>query len=301
MAPSNGIPHLPPAFEPQQPYFIPSHVSTPVENDLDAATRHAQSEWEDIIRAFHALEAAMGPAFQPLPADDNLHPSVDTPFGPSLHYRSASIAATWTWFYAALIMAYRAHPGMPAPTLVAVGAAAPQTAPYAFKVGQIMYHLTSDFLRPPLDPNSAGAFTECCLPLFFAGVQFMTDLQRRWALQRLQEIEGVTGWNTISLIASGCEASWVAAYERGVGPEWKKSYGVVMHDDEPPVEDVALPVDPVLNDSLPTDRVDLEMQDAHLRHVQREKQFRAFTRRDGGKMWAYKFWNTDDGREDQVV
>ena len=43
----------------------------------------------------------MGPAYEPLPPDDPLRPSVGTPFGPSLNYRSQSIAAVIAWYYAA--------------------------------------------------------------------------------------------------------------------------------------------------------------------------------------------------------
>lgn len=181
---------------------------------------------------------------------------------------------------------------MPPATFEAVGAAIMQTSPYANRIGAILYGMSSDFLARPLDASSVGAFTEGCMPLFLAGVQYMDELQRHWTIGRLTEIENVTGWATVSLIANGCESSWVVADAKMGRPQWEKRYGVEdgPNGAERPVEDVTLVPSTELNGDL-----EPSLQEAQLRDAQKMKNFASFTRaKDGLQMWAYKVYTHED-------
>jgi len=64
---------------------------------------------------------------------------------------------------------------------------------------------------------------ECSMGLFVAGVQLQDPSQRRWVIQRLLDIERLTGWQTASQVAKGCELSWIKAAEMGRGPPYSRS------------------------------------------------------------------------------
>lgn len=291
MAPSTGPSTMPNAFRPADG-SAQEKSPTPEQIDLETATAAALDEWNDIIAAFHALADAMGPGFQPV--DDPNRPPIDTPFGPAITFGSCSIAAIWAWYYGALILAYRAHPSMPAPSVIAVGAAAQQTARYANRVGQILFHRGSDFLQPPLDSGHVGSFSESCLPLFFAGVQFSEPAQRCWLMGRLREIEATTGWATVGLIAAGCERSWVAAYKAGHGPKYEMETGVELGDEQGRVVQETSRHSPTVLQPRDLHTDDAEPyeydEDSQRRKVLQERTFAPFRKKGGDVMWAYQLY-----------
>lgn len=294
MAPSDGPSHMPRAFEPTQP-LDSSMPQTPAEDDLEAAARRATAEWQTIIDAFDKMEEMMLSAFAPLPIGPT-QPLLPTPFGPAIVYPSSTIAAVWTWFLCGRIVALRSHPSTPAATIYAVGAAMQNTHELAMRVGRISYPLTSNFNGVPPEVNHAGAFAECCLPMFFAGVQFLTKPQREWTLRRLQEIETLTGWSTIALIANGCESNWVALGAKGISETWTKRYGVEEGEDKTLVEEISEEEEPLITpNGDPTARsVDPALQEAQMRKAERQKGFATFKKKDGEKMYAYKVYNSDE-------
>lgn len=52
-------------------------------------------------------------------------------------------------------------------------------------------------------------------------VQLKDDAQRHWTVRRLNAITRLTGWQTGTQIASGCEGAWRKAYTMGTGPQYE--------------------------------------------------------------------------------
>ena len=69
------------------------------------------------------------------------------------------------------------------------------------------------------------------MPLFFAGVQSQDVAQRGWLVTKLQDIAYLTGWETASTIASGCETAWVRSGQTGRGPPYTRTIGALAMDD----------------------------------------------------------------------
>jgi hypothetical protein len=195
--------------------------SEPIDKDLPTATELALVEWSEMYTALANLEAHFGFGFQPLPAD--LHPTQSTPFGPPLMYPSYDIAVLWALYYAAHIVALRSHPHMPPAAMVAAGVGAGQTAYYAILIGRIASGMMPHPLGQPLNPSLGATLCEVTLALFFAGVQYRDPQQRSWLVTRIRELEALTGWASVGMIAQGCETAWEKAWLSGRGPPYTRT------------------------------------------------------------------------------
>jgi hypothetical protein len=189
--------------------------------DLPTATQAALVEWSEMYAALANLETHFGPGFQPLAAD--LHHTQSTPFGPPLMYPSYDIAVLWALYYSAHIVALRSHPHMPPAAMIAAGVGAGQTAHYAILIGRIAAGMMPHPLVQPLNPSLGATLCEVTLPLFFAGVQYREPLQRSWLVSRVRELEALTGWASVGMIAQGCETAWEKAGLAGRGPPYTRT------------------------------------------------------------------------------
>lgn len=169
MLPSSGRFDLPRGFSP--PRDSPTQSGPPEsEDDLEAQTAAAYREWEAIREAFEVFRAHLGPDFQPMGSD--IATPVMSPFGPSLLYRTYSIAGIWLNYYMGLIVLYRARPFMPPIAMVAAGMSAPDTAQWANEIGRIAAGLHED-TSEVVDVSTlvAAVFIESGFCLFVAAIQ----------------------------------------------------------------------------------------------------------------------------------
>lgn len=140
------------------------------ESDLDTRTVEALQEWEQILLAFYEIKKHFGPDFEPLGAD--IYPEQPTPFGPTTHFRTYSIAGIWMNYYMGLIVLHRAHPKMPPVAMLAAGMSAHTTMPWALKLNRIAAGLEENITRLKVVSTLMGAaLIESAFPLFVAGVQ----------------------------------------------------------------------------------------------------------------------------------
>ncbi|KAL2012557.1 hypothetical protein VTN00DRAFT_82 [Thermoascus crustaceus] len=222
MAPSRGPVRLPSAFA-NTACTLGSSPDSVEEDEVESTVSEAEAEWESILTAFDVFGNALGPGYSPLPPD-SITP-ISTTFGPALQYRTHTIAVLWAYYYAGRILLHRLHPSMPPAMMVAVGAAAATTANYAQIIGRItagvycpqQYNIQAGGLSPTL----GGALTEITVPVFFAAVQYTDPAQRGWTIAKLHDISHLTGWQTSSAIARGCETAWVNAAKKGRGPPYE--------------------------------------------------------------------------------
>ncbi|KAJ5112578.1 hypothetical protein N7532_000623 [Penicillium argentinense] len=186
----------------------------------------AEQDWEEILAALDAYAEALGRDFQPLPAD--VTPSIPTPFGSALSYRTHTVAVIWGFFYTGRILLHRLHPSMPPAMMMAAGVAAPTTAEYAQFIGRITagiyYPQRHNLQAGSLSPNLGSSLTEMTMPIFFAAVQYMDPTQRSWTITKLRDVSRLTGWKTSDAIASGCEKAWIVAAKHGRGPPYERSF-----------------------------------------------------------------------------
>lgn len=191
MLPTSGKVTLPMGFSPPRD---PSPQTDPIEElDMDSSTQAALREWESIREAFEVVKSQFGPEFQPLGREYADHR--DSPFGPTLQYRTFSVAGVWMNYYMGLIHLYRSHPSMPPAAMMAAGAQARQTAEFANTIGRIAAGLADDCANVTEISTLVGAaFIESCFCLFVAGIQvscgngprpFQTQPARRCADNRL--------------------------------------------------------------------------------------------------------------------
>lgn len=222
MAPSRGPVRLPSAFA-NTASTLGSSPDSVEEDDVESTVSEAEAEWESILTAFDVFGNALGPGYSPLPPD-SITP-IPTTFGPALQYRTHTIAVLWAYCYAGRILLHRLHPSMPPAMMVAAGAAAATTASHAQIIGRItagvycpqQYNIQAGGLSPTL----GGALTEITVPVFFAAVQYTDPAQRGWTIAKLRDISHLTGWQTSSAIAHGCETAWVNAAKNGRGPPYE--------------------------------------------------------------------------------
>lgn len=216
--------------------FVESSASAPSpssseDNDLDLETSQAEREWKDLFWAGEQFAKAFGPGFEPLPPDIAL--PISTPFGPALQYRTNTIACIWAYYYTTKIILERVHPSMPPQAMVASTIAASKTAPYAQLIGRIVsgiyYPKHKRFGPSNISPALSAVLTEITMCLFFAGVQYMDPAQRGWTVAKLREITRLTGGNTPSVIAHGCETAWIKVYEAGRGPPYQRTAPLSTH------------------------------------------------------------------------
>ncbi|KAJ4300448.1 hypothetical protein N0V88_003123 [Collariella sp. IMI 366227] len=166
--------------------------------DFDTSTAKAMRDWEEIRQAFEVFRARLGPDFEPMGEDFAL-PEM-TPFGPSLTYRTYSIAGIWMNYYMGLIVLHRAHPSMPPVAVIAAGMAAQQTGRWANEIARIAAGLHEDTAQvTAIIPNPP---------------------QRHWTIRRLRDMARLTGWQSARQIADGCEAGWNKAAAAGRGPPY---------------------------------------------------------------------------------
>ncbi|KAL8974818.1 MAG: hypothetical protein Q9197_000962 [Variospora fuerteventurae] len=230
MMPAPGHIHLPAAFDQsRQDHLNEANKIIVEDEELETATSAAEREWSDIWTALDLLEAALGPAYQPLSADQMT--PLSTPFGPALYYRTYSIACLVSTLSTARIFATRVAPSMPPAAMVAAGVAAQQTAGWANIVGRITAGLQPVSSTAPLNPSHGAALMDCCMGIFHAGVQFREAAERGWTITTLRNIARLTGWQTAALIASGCERAWIAAAEMGRGPPYTRTMNASAKDD----------------------------------------------------------------------
>lgn len=194
--------------------------------EMEDRYKEAEQEWEQILIAVDAFADALERDFQPLPVD--VMPSISTPFGPALQYRTHTIAVIWGFYYAARILLNRFHPSMPPAMMVAAGVAAPTTAEYAQIIGRITagiyYPQRYNLQAGSLSPTLGSSLTEMTVPVFFAGVQYTDPVQRIWTIAKLRDVARLTGWKTSDAIAGGCEKAWVVAAKLGRGPPYERSF-----------------------------------------------------------------------------
>jgi hypothetical protein len=218
MMPTTGHATLPRGFTVTRDDTPPRIDSEDI--DLEIATVQAEEEWINIREAFLTLESKFGPDFQPLQPDYT--PQIMSPFGPALQYRTYQIAGVWLALYMGLIVCMRAHPSMPPAMAVAAGIAAPQTAFFANQIGRIVAGV-APVNATEVTPGTGGLIIETCVPVFTAAVQYQDSAQRNWIIEQLLDVTRLTGWQTASAIATGCERSWSRAAEIGRGPPYKRS------------------------------------------------------------------------------
>ncbi|KAI9779241.1 MAG: hypothetical protein M1839_007493 [Geoglossum umbratile] len=196
---------------------------------LEAATIEATREWEDIKQALQLFKDSLGPDYESLSSE--YQQPLATPFGPTLYYRTYSIACIWACYYTALILHQRTHPLMPPAAMMAAGVAAQQTAKYANEIGRICAGLIPSNHSGQVSPALGGAIAECVMPLFFAGVQYQDAGQRVYTVSKLREVSRMTGWQTAAAVAAGCESAWVSQAELGRGPPYARTRDVWAKDE----------------------------------------------------------------------
>ncbi|CAI7575050.1 unnamed protein product [Penicillium manginii] len=193
---------------------------------VDDKYNEAEQEWEDILTALDTFARGLGRDYQPLPAD--VTPSISTPFGAALQYRTHTIAVIWGFYYTGRILLQRLHPSMPPAMMMAAGVATPTTAEYAQIIGRITagiyYPQRYNLQAGSLSPTLGSSLTEMTVPIFFAAVQYTDSAQRGWTIAKLRDISRLTGWKTSDAIASGCEKSWIVAAMHGRGPPYQRSF-----------------------------------------------------------------------------
>ena len=195
-----------------------------VDVELSEATAAAEAEWNYIQETLELFERSLGPAFAPLSAE--LGPTIDTPFGPALQYRTFQIAACWLLFYMTKVIALRTHPSMPPASMMAAGIAASKTAGYCNMIGRINCGLQVPAPDQPLNPIFGGAVAETMLPMFVAGIQYKDNAQRVVTIERLQFIVDRVGQNSAAFIAAGLERTWIEMHKAGRGPKYIPSFKV---------------------------------------------------------------------------
>lgn len=155
--------------------FSPPREQTPPkesleDTNLDAATAAALREWEEIRGAFELLRKNFGPEFEPLGPE--YADRRDSPFGPTLQYRTFSVAGVWLNYYMGLVHLYRTHPMMPPAAMIAQGIQAAQTARHAIEIGRIAAGLCDELVNVTEISTLVGAaLVESALPLFVGGIQ----------------------------------------------------------------------------------------------------------------------------------
>ena len=195
----------------------------------DAAKQDSLNEWTAIAHAFDVFHAALGPAYQPL-SEDHM-PPLSTPFGPAIYYRSYGIACVLHLYHCGRIILARTHPNMPPAAMVSALVAKKQTQQDANAIGRICAGIHPVSNTAPLNPHHGAALMDCCMGLFHAAIQFTDPGQRGWTIIKLRDVARLTGWQTSSLIAAGCERSWIHFAELGHGPPYERTMNKVAKDD----------------------------------------------------------------------
>ncbi|KFZ20584.1 hypothetical protein V501_00045 [Pseudogymnoascus sp. VKM F-4519 (FW-2642)] len=207
--------------------FSPSSEDSPPANSdegderLSEQTAKAEEEWNGIRSVFGMFEQHLGPDFAPLGPE--YAQEIPSPFGPAIQYRTYGIALMWLTYYMGLIVCHRSHPSMPPSAMMAAGFAAQQTGLFANTIGRISAGITADTSSATrVNIGTGAALNDSCFALFVAGVQVQDQAQRHWVVQRCLDIERLTGFETASHIARGCETSWTRAAAMGKGAPYTR-------------------------------------------------------------------------------
>ena len=165
---TNVMPSLPRGFSPERD--VPPEIKEDEDKHLELLTIEAEKEWLEIRCAYDTLREHFGPDFQPLAPE--YAPAAETPFGPSLQYRTYGIANIWIDWSWGVILCHRAHPSMPPAAMMAAGVAAPQTALFANDIARAAAGLIPDLAsRYEVSTQIGAALIESTMGLFIAGVQ----------------------------------------------------------------------------------------------------------------------------------
>ena len=218
MIPDPGPVRVPTGFDQGQHDRMYTAPVPSEDQSLEMATHEAENEWAIISQAFDVFHGSLGPAYAPL-EPEHMTPMA-TPFGPALYYRSYAVACILNMYYCGRIICLRVRPNMPPAAMAAAGVAAPATAHYANSIGRIVAGIQPIDSNVLINPHHGAALMDCCMGLFHAGVQYRDPGQRGWTIIKLRDVARLTGWQTSSLIASGCERAWVRAAEMGRGPPY---------------------------------------------------------------------------------
>lgn len=230
-------------FEPFPDEAAQSNNSDAVDDEsLESWKSEAEEEWQDIRNCFSILQGHFGDDFEALGPE--FATPIPGPFGPVLQYRTHAIAGIWMNFYMGLIMCHRWHPSLPSAIMMAAGVAA--TESFATKLCHVAAGIAPDCSKmSEISLAVSSALIEPSMCLFVAGVQvsvlansstYCTELtitqcqdaaQRAWIIGRLRDIKRLTGWETATGIAAGCETSWIKMAEQGRGPPYTR-----VKDDE---------------------------------------------------------------------
>ncbi|KAL4964105.1 putative C6 finger domain protein [Aspergillus stella-maris] len=224
MIPSSGPKQLPAAFADTRDA---ANAFSQIEEEINASFEEAESEWESIIAAFDLFAQSLGPDFSPL-AEDATMP-VYSPFGLAIQYHTLNMASLMAFYYTARILLFRLHPSMPPWMQVATGYAANLTGELAQKIGRIAAGIHGAQISGSglngFSPTVGSCLIEVTVPIFFAAPQYMDPEQRAWIITALNNIARLTGWQTASTIARGCERTWITAAEQGRGPPYERREG----------------------------------------------------------------------------
>ena len=196
---------------------------------LDVALNEAMTEWNSIAHAFDVFFSHLGPSYEALSAD-HMTP-LSTPFGPAMYFRSYGIACVLTLYYCGRIILTRTHPKMPPAAMAAALVARSRTEPFAEAIGRICAGIQPVSNTAPLNPHHGAALMDVCMGLFHAGVQFQDPAQRGWTITKLRDVARLTGWQTSSLVASGCERAWIHYAQMGKGPAYERTMNKTAKDD----------------------------------------------------------------------
>ncbi|OBT61541.1 hypothetical protein VE03_08886 [Pseudogymnoascus sp. 23342-1-I1] len=217
--------------------FSPTSEDSPPPNSddgderLSEQTAQAEEEWHGIRSVFGMFEQHLGPDFAPL--GPGYAQEIPSPFGPAIQYRTYGIALMWLTYYMGLIVCHRSHPSMPPSAMMAAGIGAQQTGLFANMIGRISAGITADTSTATrINIGTGAALNDSSFALFVAGVQIQDQAQRTWIVQRMLDIERLTGFETASHIAQGCETSWTKAAAMGRGAPYTK------YTEEAPVDRV---------------------------------------------------------------
>jgi hypothetical protein len=222
MLPGIGRAKLPLGFDKQYRELTPPTAESEDGRDLETQQLEAEEEWQEIRNMFSLLADHFGDDFQPLGAEYTS--PIQTPFGPALQYRTYGIAGIWMSYHMGLIACHRAHPSMPPAAMIAAGIAARQTAHIANEIGRIAAGIAPECSSATqVSPLVGAGLIESAVALFIAAVQYQDPSQRTWTINRLNDISRLTGWETATAIATGCETSWVKTAEAGHGPPWQRT------------------------------------------------------------------------------
>ncbi|KAL0944266.1 C6 finger domain-containing protein [Colletotrichum truncatum] len=225
MLPNLGKVTLPMGFSPPRDES-PSPPDTHEDFDTDLAEAAALREWESLREAFEVLRSQFGPEFEPLGPEYCDHR--ETPFGPTLQYRTFSVAGIWMNYYMGLIHLYRAHPKMPPAAMIAAGIQAQHTTKFALEMGRIAAGLTDDIsIATEVSTLVGAALIESAFCLFVGGIQYREDAQRHWLVRRMHDVARLTGWQSARQIADGCESGWKKAAAMGRGPPYTRDPSLI--------------------------------------------------------------------------